>query len=801
MKRASLFFSVLFLMLHAALGQPIVLAQPAMAEESLSPKLDHGFVIVSPQSGTWMNRQPLVLEVPESCEVFYSFSGSHPMESGFVYDGPVMLDAEGDVSVRIALVFPHGDAMIYTIDYSVQPQKGDSDLSLDVNFSRPLAIYSMRQQIVIPEGFSYRLGNSPVFLPGEQVLGLEGGTFPQRFVPCQVTDGVNSWRFVISPSGIAAAGNNAGDTLLPPSPKVEDASAKTEGDPVPSVDARAAAAVSNGEVKVEYYSPAAGALPPVDTGSHLTGQQETTQEPVQDYSQPPFQIRDWSTLTFTQNKLIYLVDEGYWQEASGSVMVDRSVGHTIYWQSVVYEKGNPVYSMYLPPRPQDQLAFRGREAVDISLGKDYTLAPTGSGQTPLPSLRIDAFYGEEFSGTFPVDVYYQGLYQGTSQVDVSIDKCPPEAPAINASSSLFYNRSEVHLTLDQKDDSRVFYSLALLASEEAGFKDLALDLSDTLPLMDSSVAGADFQPYDGQPIRLESHWDHAHLFQLRAYSEDQNGNRSQMVIYQTIVDPLNFYVEAESAGEAMGSINRDGSLARPFSSVQQALEQTASLDFVRIHLLGMVPVNGVLPIASNCEILGNDASSGLTMMPGGRIEARNGQVVIKDCVLEKQSTDGGDIADGQPLLSVLNGSLSLVNCEVLGAFSSNGTLISAVDSTVSVFDSGITLQSGGYGALLSGLRSHVVVDGGRLTVVAPTAVVFSLSAGGLQLSDSQCRIFGNLGRVAELTSVGYSLISNEFHGVFKGRSAVTAQLVPVWKDVRSRQIESRDNIISGFPGS
>lgn len=800
MKRLSLFFSAFFLTMQFSLGQPIALAQPMMVEDTASAKIVRDFVIVSPKPGTWVNKQPLVLEVPESCEVFYSFSGSHPMESGFAYDGPVMLEAEGDVFLRVALVFPQGDAMIYTIDYSVQSQKGDADLSLDVNFSQPLALYSMGQQIVIPEGYSYRLGDSPLFLPGKQVLSLEGGTFPQRFVPCHVTDGVNSWRFVISPSGIAAAGNTAGDIVPPPSPKEEAASAKTEGNPVPAVDVSATTAVSTGEVKVEYYSPAAGALPPVDTGSYLTHQQEASPEPVLDYSQPPFQISDWGTLTFTRNKLIYSMDDSIWQEATGSVLLDRSVGHTIYWQSVAYEQGNPVYSMYLPPRPSGQLVFHGCEAIDISLGKDFTLTPTGSGQTPLSSIRIDAFYGEEFSGTFPVDVYYQGMYQGDAQVMVSIDKCPPEAPAINADSKLFYNRKEVHLTLDQKDDSRVFYSLEMLVSEESGFKDLALNLSDTLPLMDSSVAGADFQPYNGQPIRLEPHLNHAHLFQVRAYSEDQNGNRSQMVSYQTIVDPLNFYVEANS-DEPAGSMTSDGSLARPFVSVQQALEQTADLDFVRIHLLGMVPVDDVLSIPSSCEIIGNDAGSGLTMLPGGRLVARNGQVVIKDCVLEKQSTDGSDMPGGHPLLSVLNGSLSLFNCEVLGDFSSNGTLISAVDSTVSIFDSGITIQSGGYGALMSGLRSYVVVDGGRLTVVAPTAVVFSLSAGGFQLSDSQCRIFGNLGRVAELTGVGYSLINNEFHGVFKGRSAVAAQLVPVWKDVRSKQIESRDNIISGFPGS
>ena len=97
MKGLSLFFSVFFLTMQVSLGQPIALAQPMMVEDTASAKIVRDFVIVSPKPGTWVNKQPLVLEVPESCEVFYSFSGSHPMESGFAYDGPVMLEAEARI--------------------------------------------------------------------------------------------------------------------------------------------------------------------------------------------------------------------------------------------------------------------------------------------------------------------------------------------------------------------------------------------------------------------------------------------------------------------------------------------------------------------------------------------------------------------------------------------------------------------------------------------------------------------------------------------------------------------------------
>ena len=105
MKKLSLMSFIFFLMIYSLFAQ-------GMGKQVYS---DEGFVIVSPVEGTWANKQSLVLEVPEAYEVFYSFSGSHPMESGFAYDGPVMIEAEGAVSLKIALVFSDGNAAIYTV--------------------------------------------------------------------------------------------------------------------------------------------------------------------------------------------------------------------------------------------------------------------------------------------------------------------------------------------------------------------------------------------------------------------------------------------------------------------------------------------------------------------------------------------------------------------------------------------------------------------------------------------------------------------------------------------------------------
>ena len=760
---------------------------------------DEGFAIVSPVEGTWANRQPLVLEVPEGHEAFYSFSGSHPMESGFAYDGPVLIEADGEVSLRIALVFPDGNAAVYTVDYSVAPAGEDPGSPVAVNFQQPLVAYGAGQSIAIPAGFSYRLGNSRVFLPGEQVLSLRGGTFPRRYLPCEVTDGVRAWRFVLCPEGIPAA---AGAALAEP----KDAVADGAGEHPPAELERAPQNTFTAGKKVEFYT-----APPAGETDGMQVQEESLPESVpegRDPAEPPFRITDGGLLTFNRDKLIYAVDDSYWQAAVGSIVVDRSVGHTIYWQSVAYEKGNPVYSLYLPPMAAGQLRFEGREAVSISFGPDFTVAPSGFDMEPLPSLLIDAFYGEELRSEFSIDIYYQGRFQGSREVSLHIDKCPPAAPAMYSSSDSPYSRQDVSLTIGQFEEGELFYSLETLASEAEGFRSLPLDEHEGGEAeLTADMVREQFLPYCGEPLLLESRQNHAHLFRVRAFAQDGMGNPSPVSSYSVIVDPVNYYVASADGGgdgaEIPPEFPPDGTLTRPFASLQQAVLETAHLDFVRLHIVGRVPVSEPVAISSNCQIVGATADSGLLFTGTGSLSARGGELAIKHCILERQNvgSDDSSFSKNHPLLSVVEGRLSLLDCEILGDFAANGTLVSATDAELSIVDSGVTLRAGEYGAVVSSLRSHVRIEGGRYAAIAPTAVVFSLSAGRLDLSGAECKVFGNLGRVAELTGVGYALTGNKFHGVFDNKNLSAAQLVPVWSDNRSKLIKDSGNVVSGFPGS
>ena len=71
--------------------------------------------IINPVKGVWANKQLLVLGLSEGENAYYSLNGSDPRESGFAYDGPVMLDVSGDVEVRIVAVDSRGLSREYRV--------------------------------------------------------------------------------------------------------------------------------------------------------------------------------------------------------------------------------------------------------------------------------------------------------------------------------------------------------------------------------------------------------------------------------------------------------------------------------------------------------------------------------------------------------------------------------------------------------------------------------------------------------------------------------------------------------------
>lgn len=79
--------------------------------------------ILSPVSGKWSNRQLLVIDVPAGSTAFYSINGESPEKSGFAYDGPVLIDLDGEVVVNVSIIDKNGNSELRKISYTVTDDK------------------------------------------------------------------------------------------------------------------------------------------------------------------------------------------------------------------------------------------------------------------------------------------------------------------------------------------------------------------------------------------------------------------------------------------------------------------------------------------------------------------------------------------------------------------------------------------------------------------------------------------------------------------------------------------------------
>lgn len=683
--------------------------------------------VINPTEGVWANKQSLVLDVPEGCEVYYSFTGSNPLSFGFAYDEPVLIDAIGSVPLRLAVVFPDGEVQQIRIPYTVhipevswQPPMGTGESLLQ---------YAPGDVVMIPDNFCYSLSQDGTPDIKGRALTLSGDFFPERRIPCTVTDGTLFWRFVIEPVTKDSIVESAAEEVIP--------------------------------IEAET---------------------------------PPFILTDWDYITFNRDKLIYCIDDGYWESATGSVRIDRTVPHKISWQSVAYEQGNPVYSIELPAKPEFTLEYEGNETAIFEPGNGYTVALHDSNTTPMTSFAIDAFYGEELFGDFPLDVYYKDLYQGTVNFSINIDKKPPRAPVIVVDTTLLYNRKPVTASFVNNDDNRLFYSVVLTAEKNAGFNQQEL-----LELMETdSVINGEFTEYDGEPFIIDSKNGNASLYTIYAYNCDAFGNISSYVNYSVVIDPCNYYVSSKAS---LNQEEADGSLLFPFATVQEALDVANFQDFTRIYLDGMLPLEQNIVISSKCEINGIGAASGFVVKEGQSILlAQGANVSMNNCVLELREVTTTPTGDAQAFLKINGATLNLSGCELVAAFNQSGSVFSANSSSVVMEDCGVTIKAGRYASLFSGIKTNLTVSQGRYTAVAPTAVVFSLSAGQFNLQNAACHVYANLGRIAELSGVTAFIADNQLLGELYGDSAAAARVTPIWHDGRSKLNDDGSNIVSGFPG-
>ena len=156
--------------------------------------------VISPIEGTFANRQMLVIDTGDSGDFYYSLNGSDPETSGFAYDGPVLIDLDGPVELRVAKAGKIKQEV--TVKYTVLPDNaGTASFGSFVSsfFDTGLLNYTSGSILSIPPELNYSFGLPPdSFMPGND-LSFSQVSVLTRYIPCTVVEPESGrkWRFIV----------------------------------------------------------------------------------------------------------------------------------------------------------------------------------------------------------------------------------------------------------------------------------------------------------------------------------------------------------------------------------------------------------------------------------------------------------------------------------------------------------------------------------------------------------------------------------------------------------------------------
>lgn len=157
----------------------------------------HKFDVISPVEGRWANKQALVLECAPETEVFYSFSEYDPLDFGFAYDGPVLIDLSGEVTLNLVAVHGDGTMTRKKITYEVnEPAAVKPPLS--ISMMNPLVVCGVQKPVPVSQNLSYGIG-------AHLDAALSGRTLYQNLpscvnamLPLEIASGTAVYRYVIT---------------------------------------------------------------------------------------------------------------------------------------------------------------------------------------------------------------------------------------------------------------------------------------------------------------------------------------------------------------------------------------------------------------------------------------------------------------------------------------------------------------------------------------------------------------------------------------------------------------------------
>lgn len=688
--------------------------------------------VISPVAGNFNNKQVLVIDVSDKAECFYSLSGADPLVSGFAYDGPVLIDSVGQVNVKVTAIRDDLKEEI-EINYNVQEINPFEEGSLEHSFiantvSKGVFAYSFEEPLVIPQSFFYSLGDGRKPSLTGKTLSLDFSNRLSRYLPCTVTNGKNSWRFVIFTSGELV-----------------------------------------------------GTLAKFSV---------------------PFEIQDWNTFVFTGDKLIWSIDDGLWSASKLPLTLDRSVPHTISWQSVAYQKGNPVQTFVLPSEPVLKVDNPSQKAATFSIDGDlrYRMELVSSGVQGsvigdsglFTTATFDTFDGDCIGGEAIFAFYADGVFQGNKRSYFLIDKQPPLPPEFVSGETGFYSRGHVDLDITAESGAKIFYAVSepLKISEQL----VAQGMDYNSKEFDEWTAG-NFRPYS-TPFSLVGGEESPVFYKVLSYACDENDNYSAISEYRVVIDGYNYYLDSNAS-----PVGADGSSKKPFANFEQALDVINSNRFSRFYVKGSfaLPAKENL-ILSNCHFRASENCE-FIFPPQATLLIRGASFQGENLVFKKEiKNDGSDKGAEKDLslksfFTLEHSTASFNNCEILALFDDSGTAFSVQNSVLELLNTGLTVHSSYYACAVSALDSKVLSKNSRFAAVSSTAVNFSVNGGLFECRNTNAKVVAQLGRIAELSKTNARLTENLYVGEFEKK---IRGLTPVWADKDTLVLEDRGNNSQGF---
>lgn len=354
--------------------------------------------VISPVNGKFANKQSIILDLSEGEEAFYSYTNTNPLDSGFAYDGPALIDMTGRVSLYVVVMSGESKEN-YEIEYTVEESNPFADGTFEKSFVDRVSLENVlpctsENIINVPKTLLFSIGDGEKPRLSGGTLSVSADNRLSRYIPCTVTNGTLSWRFIIflSPGEVGSLAKSS----------------------VPF------------EISdwTDFCFTGKNLIWCIDDGLWSASKETVKIDRSQNHTVY------WQDVDYKSDNPI----ESFELPAKPAVRCDN-LGKAATFSI----EGDLRYKM----------------SVRSSGAFGDSHAETGAYTT----LTFDTFDGDYVKASAVFDFYCEGVYQGNISVPYEIDRQPPLPPKFIASESGEYARSDVTLNVESEEGAKIFLNV------------------------------------------------------------------------------------------------------------------------------------------------------------------------------------------------------------------------------------------------------------------------------------------------------------------------------------------------------